>query len=168
MTISPIIARTNPNPESHIMKQQTTMKHNPTNRRAFALSFLALAAFGLSSFTTVSAADQPVPKPDGKPADMTKPVKVFIMEGQANMIGMGKLASLEAAVKEKKNTRTSWIPKANGSGGRMSAWCSTRPAGIRHCSTTNGWASTINPKETTSLVQRTASAMWSAMPSMSR
>ena len=52
------------------------------------------------------AADVPVPRPDGKPADMTKPVKVFILLGQSNMVGMGKIAggegSLEHAVKEKK------------------------------------------------------------------
>ena len=40
--------------------------------------------------------------PAGKPADMKKPVKVFILMGQSNMVGMGKKASLEAAVKEKK------------------------------------------------------------------
>jgi hypothetical protein len=42
----------------------------------------------------------------GKPADMTKPVKVFILMGQSNMVGMGKIAggdgSLENAVKAKK------------------------------------------------------------------
>ena len=37
-------------------------------RRAFALSSTALA---LSSFATVSAAAAPIPKPDGKPADMS-------------------------------------------------------------------------------------------------
>ncbi len=30
-------------------------------------------------------------KSDGKPADMTKPVKVFVMMGQSNMVGMGKV-----------------------------------------------------------------------------
>jgi hypothetical protein len=40
-------------------------------------------------------------KPDGKPADMTKPVKVFILLGQSNMVGAGKYAVLEAAVKQK-------------------------------------------------------------------
>jgi len=77
------------------------MKHNTTTRRAFALSSLALAAFGLSSFATVSAAEQPIPKPDGKPADMTKPVQVFLIMGQSNAVGLGKLPSLEAAVKTK-------------------------------------------------------------------
>ena len=46
------------------------------------------------------------PRPDGKPADMTKPVKVFILLGQSNMVGMGKISGkegcLESAVKEKK------------------------------------------------------------------
>jgi hypothetical protein len=42
------------------------MKQTLITRRAFALSSLALAAFGLSSFATVSAAEQPIPKSDGK------------------------------------------------------------------------------------------------------
>ncbi len=47
-----------------------------------------------------------LPKPDGKPADITKPVQVFILLGQSNMVGLGKVkgadGSLEFAVKEKK------------------------------------------------------------------
>lgn len=77
------------------------MKQNPITRRAFALSSIALAALGLASFATVSAADQPIPKHDGKPADMTKPVQVFLIMGQSNAVGLGKLPSLEAAVKNK-------------------------------------------------------------------
>ena len=46
------------------------------------------------------------PDPDGKPADMSQPVQVFILMGQSNMVGAGKIAggdgSLEHAVKEKK------------------------------------------------------------------
>jgi Carbohydrate esterase, sialic acid-specific acetylesterase len=37
-----------------------------------------------------------------KPADTSKPVKVFILMGQSNMVGLGKKAILETAVKEKK------------------------------------------------------------------
>jgi hypothetical protein len=41
-----------------------------------------------------------------EPADMSKPVQVFILMGQSNMVGMGKIAGhegcLETAVKEKK------------------------------------------------------------------
>ncbi|MEA3366861.1 MAG: sialate O-acetylesterase, partial [Planctomycetota bacterium] len=49
----------------------------------------------------------PLPDPDGKPADMSKPVQVFILLGQSNMLGMGKIAgdkdgTLEYAVKVKK------------------------------------------------------------------
>ncbi|MCX6877838.1 MAG: sialate O-acetylesterase [Verrucomicrobia bacterium] len=81
------------------------MKQNHLTRRAFALSTIALTAFALSSFGTVSAEEQPIPKPNGKPADMSKPVQVFILLGQSNMVGMGKIAggegSLEHAVKTK-------------------------------------------------------------------
>ena len=53
------------------------------------------------------AADQ-LPDPDGKPADMSKPVQVYILLGQSNMLGFGKIGSadkpgsLTHAVKEKK------------------------------------------------------------------
>jgi hypothetical protein len=77
------------------------MKQNPITRRAFALSSIALAAFGLSSFATVAAAEPPIAKPDGKPADMSKPTQVFLIMGQSNAVGMGKVAILEAAVKQK-------------------------------------------------------------------
>ncbi len=32
-----------------------------------------------------------LPRPDGKPADMSKPVKVYILAGQSNMVGFGQL-----------------------------------------------------------------------------
>jgi len=52
-------------------------------------------------------------EPSSKPADMTKPVQVFILMGQSNMLGTGRIApgtgkhgeaegTLENAVKEKK------------------------------------------------------------------
>ena len=49
----------------------------------------------------------PLPDPDGKPADMSKPVKVFILLGQSNMLGFGnvkgeKEGSLAFAVKQGK------------------------------------------------------------------
>ena len=49
----------------------------------------------------------PLPDPDGKPANMTKPVQVYILMGQSNMLGYGKIAgattdgTLEYAVKTK-------------------------------------------------------------------
>ena len=70
---------------------------------------LAAMAIGLSSVSAADKVDtdpkQQLPKPDIKPADMTKPVRVFILLGQSNMLGMGKIAggegSLENAVKNK-------------------------------------------------------------------
>jgi hypothetical protein len=55
----------------------------------------------------VVAEDKSLPDPDGKSADMTKPVQVYILLGQSNMLGAGKIAgdkdgTLEHAVKEKK------------------------------------------------------------------
>lgn len=53
-------------------------------------------------------ADDALPRPDGKPADMSKPVKVFLLMGQSNMLGMGKIkgadkaGTLEHAVKTEK------------------------------------------------------------------
>jgi len=66
----------------------------------------------LSSFdssTGCRSTDQ-LPDPDGKPADINKPVKVFILLGQSNMLGSGHVNAkkgkaegcLEHAVKEKK------------------------------------------------------------------
>ncbi len=43
-----------------------------------------------------------IPSPDGKEADMSKPVQVYILLGQSNMVGLGKIALLEEAVKTKK------------------------------------------------------------------
>jgi hypothetical protein len=41
-----------------------------------------------------------LPDPDGKPADMSKPVKVFILLGQSNMLGFGKVAGDKAGTLE--------------------------------------------------------------------
>ena len=62
-----------------------------------------LAALTLS----VSAKDKTLPDPDGKPADMTKKVKVFIIMGQSNTLEMGRVkgdkeGTLEYAVKTEK------------------------------------------------------------------
>jgi len=72
---------------------------------------LALA-MALLLTTALVAAEVPeqLPEPDGKPADMSKPVQVFVLLGQSNMLGMGHVeprkgkpeGSLTYAVKEKK------------------------------------------------------------------
>jgi hypothetical protein len=65
---------------------------------------LPTALLGLSILATTSLYGQDLPDPDGKPADMTKPVKIFIVMGQSNTLEMGKVTGdadgcLEKAVK---------------------------------------------------------------------
>jgi hypothetical protein len=76
----------------------------PTSLRHIVLAAVALvfaAAPGIAQ-----EASQAIPRPDGQPADMTKPVQVFLLLGQSNMVGLGKVkgteTSLEHAVREKQ------------------------------------------------------------------
>jgi len=67
-----------------------------------AADLLALVA--LPALATQVAAE--LPDPDGQPADMSKPVQVYILLGQSNMLGAGKITgdkegSLTYAVQEK-------------------------------------------------------------------
>jgi hypothetical protein len=66
-------------------------------------AFVALAA----TMATVTGHTGDLPDPDGKPADMSKPVQVYILMGQSNMLPMGRVkgekeGTLENAVKVKK------------------------------------------------------------------
>lgn len=54
------------------------------------LLFAAMAIVLLIS--AAARAQEPLPDPDGEPADMSRPVKVFILLGQSNMLGFGKVA----------------------------------------------------------------------------
>ncbi len=69
---------------------------------------LALAALVWASLTVLAVeVPKELPRPDGKEADMSKPVQVYILLGQSNMVGAGKIAgdkdgTLENAVKAKK------------------------------------------------------------------
>ncbi len=73
-------------------------------------SFLPIAAAAITLLALPAlAADVPdqLPDPDGKPADISKPVQVYILLGQSNMVGAGRIAgdkdgSLEHAVKTKQ------------------------------------------------------------------
>ena len=67
----------------------------------------ASAAALALSITPLGQAAETLPDPDGKPADMSKPVQVYILLGQSNMLGFGtvkgeKDGTLEHAVKSKK------------------------------------------------------------------
>ncbi|MEI6178703.1 MAG: sialate O-acetylesterase [Verrucomicrobiota bacterium] len=58
---------------------------------------------GKSSAGKIDADPKNLFKPhDGKPADMSKPVQVFILMGQSNALGAGKVANLETVVKQNK------------------------------------------------------------------
>lgn len=68
---------------------------------------LASAAALTLSITPLDQAAETLPDPDGKPADMSKPVQVYILLGQSNMLGFGRVGgdkdgTLEHAVKSKK------------------------------------------------------------------
>lgn len=51
----------------------------------------ALVLAGLILQTGAAEIPLELPKPDGKPGDATKPVKVYILAGQSNMVGMGDI-----------------------------------------------------------------------------
>jgi len=78
------------------MRITNRMKQNPATRRAFALVTIGLTAFALSSFATVLAAEQPMPKPDGKPADMKKP----IVTAAVNLLNETKYYGVQLAVEQ--------------------------------------------------------------------
>ncbi len=69
--------------------------------------FHFFVTFSVLIFSWVNADDQvQLPDPDSKPADMSRPVQVYILLGQSNMLGFGKTnggeGSLEHAVREKQ------------------------------------------------------------------
>jgi len=78
------------------------------NKKRMCVVLCLLAAVCMFA-ANVSVADKAklLPDPDGKPADMSKPVQVYILLGQSNMVGAGRIAgdkegTLEHAVKAKK------------------------------------------------------------------
>ena len=67
--------------------------------------FLVLMSMVSCVFIGPLTAADSLPDPDGKPADLNQPVQVYILLGQSNMLGFGKVSgddgSLEHAIKEK-------------------------------------------------------------------
>ncbi len=74
-----------------------------TMKQCIATLIFAVVA---TLFTIPVTALAQLPDPDGKAADVSKPVQVYILLGQSNMLGFGKIkgeeGSLEYAVKEKE------------------------------------------------------------------
>ena len=89
-------------PRSHL-----TLKAHLMNTPRLASAFLILPLLLATTNSLLGQDSQPLPDPDGKPADMTKKVKVFIIMGQSNTLEMGKVkgdkeGSLEYATKTEK------------------------------------------------------------------
>ena len=55
------------------------------------LNSTLMAVFLTAAFASTVFAE--LPDPDGKPADLSKPVKVFIIMGQSNTLEMGRVAT---------------------------------------------------------------------------
>lgn len=75
-------------------------------RNSTLFLLVVLGVFAMSLPEEAKALPDPLPDPDGKPADMSKPVQVYIMMGQSNMLGAGTVAgdddgTLEYAVNTK-------------------------------------------------------------------
>jgi hypothetical protein len=95
------------NKHQTIPSRKVTHNKMPWMGLGGALVGLAIGASVVAAAEPATpAASQSLPRPDGKPADMTKPVQVFILLGQSNMVGKGKIAggegSLENAIKTKQ------------------------------------------------------------------
>ena len=71
------------------------MKGNTMTARNRIRTVLTLAAVAIAILVLPAAAAKVVPSqlpdPDGKPGDATKPVNIYILAGQSNMVGFGYL-----------------------------------------------------------------------------
>ncbi len=87
-----------------------TCTARPKRRSRPLLVFPALAlAYGVIALTANlhlaphsdarALAQDELPDPDGKPADMSKPVQVYILLGQSNMLGAGKVKGEEGSLR---------------------------------------------------------------------
>lgn len=59
------------------------------------------APAAVASPVKASALPEVLPDPDGKEADMTKPIQVFIMMGQSNMLGFGNAGQVKGVAAQK-------------------------------------------------------------------
>ena len=75
------------------LKETGTVKPEPKATEA--------PATPASSGGAVKDVSGALPRPDGKEADMTKPVQVYILMGQSNMLGFGKPDVLKGVAAEK-------------------------------------------------------------------
>lgn len=74
--------------DRQIQRQTDPMKSCPSN---YLMLSVAVAMAMLWPGAGAAEVPRPLARPDGQPADQTKKVKVFILMGQSNMVGMGDL-----------------------------------------------------------------------------
>ena len=65
------------------------------------IKLVSATGAGGSSSTTFGELPEVLPDPDGEEADMSKPVQVYILLGQFNMLGFGKPSILETVAADK-------------------------------------------------------------------
>ena len=65
------------------------------------IKLVSATGAGGSSSTTFGELPEVLPDPDGEEADMSKPVQVYILLGQSNMLGFGKPSILETVAADK-------------------------------------------------------------------
>ena len=95
---------------SVLRKNGTVIKFETTKLSDADITWVAANANTQQAGVVGNAKGNPgsLPDPDGEEADMSKPVQVFILMGQSNMLGAGKVAgpdkagTLEHATKEEK------------------------------------------------------------------
>ena len=81
------------------LRNGRTRKFNKSFLSADDITFLN--SQGRKSSQSVGELPDILPDPDGKDADMSKPVQVYILMGQSNMLGFGKPSKLQEVAAEK-------------------------------------------------------------------
>ena len=67
------------------------------HRLATMLLVVLLAITSNTHYVHAAELPQPLPDPDGQPADLSKPVQVYLLLGQSNMLGFGKVGTPDQA-----------------------------------------------------------------------
>jgi len=75
-----------------------TFEDTSTAGRAETLPAAVTDAPGPSAGRGASGVPAILPRPDGRPADTTKPIKIFILAGQSNMLEMGSIGGRSSGV----------------------------------------------------------------------
>jgi len=108
---------------------------------ALAYGVIALAAnVHLAQGAEARAlAQDELPDPDGKPADMSKPVQVYVLLGQSNMLGAGKVKGEEGSLKFAVETKGLY-PYLVDDAGAWTTWTTPAPGPpATTCATSASW-----------------------------